>query len=68
MIFEIPANHKTYQTKEYVGHEIFPVLRDLMEFYDSLSFNVTRFRHPGVQPRCPELAFYIRTNNEMLFD
>ena len=45
---EIANNHKTYQTKEYVEHEIFSILNDLMEFYDSLSFNVMGFRHPGI--------------------
>lgn len=48
MIFEIPTNQETYQTKEYVEHKIFSILNDLMEFYDSLSFNVIRFLHPGI--------------------
>lgn len=45
---EIANNHKTYQTKEYVEHEIFSILNDLVEFYDSLSFNVMGFLHPGI--------------------
>lgn len=45
---EITNNHKIYQTKEYMEHEIFSILNDLMMFYKSLSFNVMGFLHPGV--------------------
>ena len=30
---EIANNHKTYQTIEYVEHDIFSILNDLVKFY-----------------------------------
>lgn len=59
MTLEDVANKKPYQTKEYMEHEVFSTLKDLMEFYNALSFNVMRFVTPGITPRIFNIDTYV---------
>ena len=62
------SNFKAYQTKEYMEHEIFTTLKDFMEFYNALSFNVMGFITPGISLRIFNIDTYVYSSIEGTLD
>lgn len=68
MTLEEASNLKAYQTKEYMEHEIFTTLKDFMEFYNALSFNVIGFITPGISLGIFNIDTYVYSSIEGTLD
>lgn len=68
MTLEEASDLKAYKTEEYAAHEVFITLKDLIEFYNALSFNVMSFITPGIAPRLFNIDTYVYSSIEGTLD